>query len=209
MRCLKKGFLRMLVLIDNYDSFTYNLYHLIKLFYHEVMVIRNDAIDPDELEKLDPSGIVISPGPGRPEEARLSVDAVKIATRKGIPLLGVCLGHQVIGMCFGASVVRAPQPVHGKTDEIYYKDSRLFKGCQNPFPATRYHSLVVAKETVKHPLKITAENSEGLLMALEHTDLPIYGIQFHPESFLSEEGEQLMKNFIEEVNLYACHSGSS
>lgn len=198
----------MLVLIDNYDSFTYNLYHLIKLFYDEVLVLRNDVLTAEELEKLNLTGIVISPGPGRPEEACLSVDAVNIAVKKRVPLLGVCLGHQVIGMYFGASIVRAPRPVHGKTDEIYYTESRIFKGCCNPFRATRYHSLVVARETVKPPLKITAENREGLLMALEHRDLPIYGIQFHPESFLSEEGEQLMKNFIEEVNLNACHAGS-
>jgi anthranilate synthase component 2 len=197
----------MLVLIDNYDSFTYNLYYLIKLFCEEILVIRNDAFSSKELEDLRPLGIVISPGPGRPEEAKLSIDAVKIAEKRKIPLLGVCLGHQVIGRHFGAVVMRAPEPVHGKTDRIFHHGRRLFKGCRNPFKATRYHSLVVARETVCSPLRVTAWNHEGLVMAVEHETLPIYGVQFHPESFLSEEGESLMQSFIEEVKLHACHSG--
>lgn len=193
----------MLLLIDNYDSFTYNLYHLLKVLYEDIRVFRNDEIKLPELKRFKPIGIIISPGPGKPADAGVSLDCVEYAVETKTPLLGVCLGHQVIGSYFGASVVRAPLPVHGKADKIYHYSSGIFKGLKNPFLATRYHSLVIDRQTIKDPLVITAENSEGLVMGVSHKDLPIHGVQFHPESFLSEEGQKLAMNFLEEVKCYA------
>lgn len=196
----------MLLLIDNYDSFTYNLYHLFLKFYKDIVVKRNDEITAEDIAEYNPSGIIISPGPGRPEDSGVSIDAVSYALEKNVPLLGVCLGHQVIGAYFGASVIRAKLPVHGETDLIFHNSLNVFRNCKNPFRATRYHSLVVDSETVKPPLVITAVNEEGIVMGIAHLTHPISGVQFHPESFLSEEGEKIASNFIEEVRKNASHS---
>jgi anthranilate synthase/aminodeoxychorismate synthase-like glutamine amidotransferase len=174
--------------------------------YENIAVVRNDKIKPDELSSLKPSGIIISPGPGRPENAGISIEAVRFSLENHVPLLGVCLGHQVIGSFFGADVKRAEMPVHGKTDLIFHDNTGVFEGCKNPFTATRYHSLIVDRNTVKHPLRITAENREGIVMGIAHESAPIFGVQFHPESFLSEEGERIAANFVKEVSRYACYS---
>lgn len=186
----------MLILIDNYDSFTYNLYHLFASVYRDIEVFRNDEIKVEDLMEINPSGIIISPGPGRPEDAGITLACIELAEKRSIPLLGVCLGHQAIGHYYGCSVVRAPYPVHGKTDNIYHNSKGLFSGLKNPFKATRYHSLVIDRKTVGRPLVICAENREGLVMGILHESLPIFGVQFHPESFLSEEGEKLARNFV-------------
>lgn len=196
----------MLLLIDNYDSFTYNLYHLFLNAYEDITVVRNDKITVDEFTSLRPSGIIISPGPGRPENSGISIEAVRFSLENQIPLLGVCLGHQVIASFFGACVIRAEIPVHGKTDLIFHDATGIFEGCKNPFKATRYHSLVVDRNTIKTPLRITAENREGIVMGIAHESAPIFGVQFHPESFLSEEGERIARNFVKEVEKYACYS---
>lgn len=199
----RREWLNVLLLIDNYDSFTYNLYHLFKAKCSKVEVVRNDEISKEALEELPIDGLIISPGPGRPEEAGISIDCVEVAEKHKIPLFGVCLGHQVIGYYYGCRIVRAPYPVHGKTDEIIHDSQGVFKGLKNPFKATRYHSLVVEEKSVKSPLFVTAKNREGIVMGLSHKHLPIFGVQFHPESFLSEEGERLAENFLRVVKEHA------
>ncbi|MCX7831954.1 MAG: aminodeoxychorismate/anthranilate synthase component II [Actinobacteria bacterium] len=196
----------MLLLVDNYDSFTYNLYHLFKTVYKEVVVYRNDEIDIKDLKRFKPSGIIISPGPGRPENSGVSIDCVQYAEENRLPLLGVCLGHQVIGFYYGCDIIRAPYPVHGKTDEIFHENTSIFKGLKNPFLATRYHSLIIKLSSIKAPLQVTAKNKENLVMGIAHQSLPIYGVQFHPESFLSEEGIKLATNFVKVVSDYASRT---
>ncbi len=198
----------MLLFIDNYDSFTYNLVQLFAMLEPNIKVFRNDELDADSLVKIQPSGIIISPGPGRPEGAGISIHAVDYAVREKIPLLGVCLGHQVIASFFGSRVVRAELPVHGEVDEIYHDGSGIFKDCKNPFIATRYHSLIVDETTVYPPLRVTAKNGEGLVMGICVSNFPIYGVQFHPESFLSEEGTKIAGNFLREVRRGESHPGS-
>ena len=187
----------MLLLIDNYDSFTYNLFHYLSEVGGDVKVQRNDALLASAAIALKPKGIILSPGPCSPSEAGICLDVIKLAANDSIPLLGVCLGHQAIGQSFGGKVIRAPQPVHGKTDIITHNGSGLFKGIPSPLKATRYHSLIVEKETLPKDLSITAENADGIIMALQHKTLPIYGVQFHPESIVSEHGHAMLKNFVE------------
>lgn len=191
----------MLLLIDNYDSFTYNLFHYLSEVGGEVggevVVHRNDAMTAAQALALKPRGIILSPGPCSPSEAGICLDVIKLAASQSVPLLGVCLGHQAIGQSFGGNVIRAPQPVHGKTDMITHKGAGLFKGIPSPLKATRYHSLIVEKSTLPADLMVTAENSEGLIMALQHKTLPIHGVQFHPESIVSEHGHAMLKNFVD------------
>ena len=184
----------MIAVIDNYDSFTYNLVQYLGELGAEVRVFRNDAITPEALEALGPSHIVISPGPGDPSDAGVSRDVIRRLgpTR---PLLGVCLGHQCIGDVFGGRVVRAPRLVHGKTSPIYHYGGSLFAGVPSPFPATRYHSLIVS-EPAPADLEVTAYTSEGEVMGLQHRTLPIHGVQFHPESILTTHGKQILRNFL-------------
>jgi anthranilate synthase/aminodeoxychorismate synthase-like glutamine amidotransferase len=184
----------MIAVIDNYDSFTYNLVQYLGELGAEVCVHRNDAITAAGLDALGPSHIVISPGPGEPSDAGVSRDVIRAlgATR---PILGVCLGHQCIGEVFGGQVVRAPRLVHGKTSPIYHYGDGLFVGLPSPFDATRYHSLIVA-EPVPDALEITAFTSEGEVMGLRHRSLPIYGVQFHPESILTAGGKTILRNFL-------------
>jgi anthranilate synthase component 2 len=185
----------MLLMIDNYDSFTYNLVQYLGELYGEVKVFRNDKITIDEIRHLKPRGIVISPGPCTPREAGISVDVVK-ELGPIIPVLGVCLGHQSIGHAFGGNVIRAPYLMHGKVSDIFHHGSDLYKGIPSPFIATRYHSLIVERSSLPACLEITAETNDGLIMGLRHTTYPIEGIQFHPESILTTAGMDLLRNFI-------------
>jgi anthranilate synthase component 2 len=185
----------MYLLIDNYDSFTYNLLHFMGELGAEVIVRRNDAVAIDEALALGDQGIVISPGPCDPDRAGICLDLVRAAA--GIrPLLGVCLGHQSIGQAFGGRIERAPVPMHGKISAIAHDGSGVFQGLPTPFDATRYHSLMVARASLPDCLMVTAETGERLIMGLAHKEFPIFGIQFHPESIASEHGHALLKNFI-------------
>lgn len=185
----------MILVVDNYDSFTFNLVQVLQTLHPEVRVVRNDAMTAGEALALKPARIVISPGPGRPEDAGISEELIR--RNEEVPLLGVCLGHQAIGHVFGASIVRAPVLMHGKTSEIRHDGEGIYAGLGNPFVATRYHSLVVERSTVPACLAITAETSDGVVMGLRHRERPIVGVQFHPESILTLEGERLLANFVE------------
>ena len=185
----------MLLLIDNYDSFTYNLAQYLAELGAEVVVRRNDAITVGEAEALAPSHLVISPGPCTPNEAGVSRALIERLGPR-IPTLGVCLGHQCIGAVFGGQVVRAPEPVHGKESDIYHRGVGVLAGLPQPFSATRYHSLIVERETLPSALEVTAETSDGLIMALRHREYPIEGVQFHPESILTTAGKDLLRNFL-------------
>lgn len=186
----------MLVLLDNYDSFTYNLLHYIEQEGEKVTIFRNDEVTPEEVLKLNPSGIVISPGPCDPVRAGISMKLIGKAAGK-VPVLGVCLGHQAIGEVFGGKVVRAAVPMHGKISSITHNGEGIFKGIPSPFNATRYHSLIVEKESLPKTLKATAFTDDGVIMGLSHKDYPVYGVQFHPESIASEQGHEMIRNFID------------
>ena len=185
----------MLLVIDNYDSFTYNLVQYFGELGADPQVKRNDAITPDEVEKMKPQKIVISPGPGRPEEAGISMELIRKFGGK-IPILGVCLGHQCMGEVYGGKVVRAGRLMHGKTSPIQHDGKGVFHGLPNPFEATRYHSLIVEKNSVPSCLEVCAETAEGEIMGLRHREYPVHGVQFHPESILSKEGKDLLANFL-------------
>jgi len=186
----------MLLMIDNYDSFTYNIVQYFGELGEEVQVFRNDRITLEEIEAIKPDRLVISPGPCSPEEAGISVAAIRRFSGK-IPLLGVCLGHQSIGAAFGGRVVRSVSLMHGKTSPILHTGQGLFAGLPSPFNATRYHSLVVERESFPDCLEITAWVENGEVMGLAHKELPVWGVQFHPESILTEGGMQILKNFLE------------
>jgi anthranilate synthase component 2 len=186
----------MLLLIDNYDSFTYNLAQYLGELGVEVRVERNDALTVDEVAKLGPRRIVISPGPCTPNEAGISLELISRLAGK-IPILGVCLGHQAIGQAFGGKVVRAPQVMHGKTSPIEHDGAGLFRGIPSPMQATRYHSLVVEPQSLPATLAVTARTADGEIMALAHKTLPVWGVQFHPESILTVDGKRLLQNFLE------------
>jgi anthranilate synthase component 2 len=187
----------MLFLLDNYDSFTFNLVHTFGDLGARAHVVRNDRITVDAVLALDPDAIVISPGPCTPKEAGITCALVQAASDHGVPLLGVCLGHQAIGAVFGGDVVRAPTPVHGKLSTIHHQGRGVFRGINGPFQATRYHSLVVRRDTLPDGLEVTAETGDGLIMGLSHRDRPIHGVQFHPESIASENGHTLLKTFLD------------
>ena len=184
----------MILVIDNYDSFTYNLVQILSTLDEDVRVARNDALSVDEVLASKPDRLVVSPGPGRPEDAGISCELVR--RNETIPLLGVCLGHQALGAVFGGTISRAPVLMHGKTSEIAHDGKGLFEGLENPFTATRYHSLVVEKDSVPVALRVTATSSDGLVMGLAHRTLPLVGVQFHPESILTPQGERILKNFV-------------
>ncbi len=185
----------MFLLIDNYDSFTYNLYHFLGELGAEVSVKRNDAIGVAEALALEPQGIVMSPGPCDPDRAGICLDLVAAAAGK-VPILGVCLGHQAVGQAFGGKVVRAAAPMHGKLSRISHRGTGIFADLPSPLSATRYHSLVVERESLPEVLEITAETEDGIVMGMAHRDLPIHGVQFHPESIASEHGHALLRNFL-------------
>jgi anthranilate synthase/aminodeoxychorismate synthase-like glutamine amidotransferase len=189
----------MILLLDNYDSFTWNLYQYLAELGAEVVTRRNDAITVAEAEALAPSGLVISPGPRTPREAGVSNDLIR-ALGPRIPTLGVCLGHQCIGEVFGGRIIRAPEPVHGKTALIYHSGAGVLAGLPQPFEAIRYHSLIVERATLPPELEVTAETADGLIMGLRHRAYPIYGVQFHPESILTAAGKDLLRNFLDLTN---------
>lgn len=193
----------MLLLIDNYDSFTYNLVHYLGELGAEVLVKRNDALDVQEAMGLRPDAILLSPGPCDPSQAGICLALVAAAAETRTPLMGVCLGHQAIGEAFGGKVVRAGEIVHGKMGTINHTGTGLFAGLPSPFPATRYHSLIVERDTLPGALEITAELENGTIMGLQHRDLPIHGVQFHPESIASEHGHKLLQNFLNIVPVAA------
>jgi anthranilate synthase component 2 len=186
----------MLLLIDNYDSFAYNLVHYLGELGAETAVYRNDALTVDEAMALRPDAIVLSPGPCDPDRAGICLELVARA-RDSIPILGVCLGHQTIGQAFGGRVVRANQPMHGKTSAIRHTGKGIFRGLPNPFTAVRYHSLIVDRASLPDVLEVTAETEDGVIMGLAHRTLPVHGVQFHPESIDTEHGRRLLENFLD------------
>ncbi|NBD31346.1 MAG: aminodeoxychorismate/anthranilate synthase component II [Alphaproteobacteria bacterium] len=193
----------MLLLIDNYDSFTYNLVHYLGELGAKVQVHRNDALDVQQAMALNPAGILLSPGPCDPAQAGICLSLTKAAAETGTPLMGVCLGHQTIGEAFGGKVVRCHEIVHGKMGRVSHTGQGVFEGIPTPFEATRYHSLVVDRDSLPDCLEITAELEDGVIMGLQHKDLPIQGVQFHPESIASEHGHALLRNFLDLMKLPA------
>lgn len=190
---------KMLLLIDNYDSFTYNLVHYLGSLGAEIIIRRNDTIDVQEAMAMKPAGILLSPGPRTPDQAGICLAITQAAAETRTPLMGVCLGHQTIGQAFGGKVVRCHEIVHGKMGTMHHTGRGLFAGLPTPYEATRYHSLVVDRETLPDTLEITAELEDGTIMGLQHRDLPIHGVQFHPESIRSEHGHALLQNFVNEM----------
>ncbi|MFR2565131.1 MAG: anthranilate synthase component II [Anaerovoracaceae bacterium] len=189
----------MILLIDNYDSFSYNLYQLVGSVESDIKVIRNDEYTIEEIEKMEPDALIISPGPGRPEDAGVCIDAIKYFAEK-MPILGVCLGHQAICEAFGGRVTYAKELMHGKQSKVYQGGSgRLFKGMGPEFKAARYHSLSAAAEDLPELLMVTAEAEDGEIMAVEHREYPVFGVQFHPESVMTPEGRKMIENFVEAV----------
>jgi anthranilate synthase component II len=193
----------MLLLIDNYDSFTYNLLHYLAELGAAVTVRRNDALDVQAAMALRPSAIVLSPGPCDPDQAGICLPLTLAAAETGVPLLGVCLGHQTIGQAFGGRVVRCHEIVHGKMGRIFHKGAGIFAGLPSPFEATRYHSLIVERATLPDCLEVTAELEDGTIMGLRHKEKPIEGVQFHPESIASQHGHDLLRNFLNTARVAA------
>jgi anthranilate synthase component II len=196
----------MIVLIDNYDSFTFNLFHHLGGLGAEVIVYRNNKIAPDQVMAMDPDAIVMSPGPCTPEKAGICLELIDRAAPT-IPILGVCLGHQAIGQAFGGDVVRAPVPVHGKLSEIRHKGEGVFRGINGPFKATRYHSLIVERANLPSDLNVTAEADARLMMGLAHRTLAVHGVQFHPESIASEHGQLTLRNFLDIAAAWNASTG--
>ena len=193
----------MLLLIDNYDSFTYNLVHYLGELGADVVTRRNDALSVQDALAMGPEGILLSPGPCDPDKAGICLALTEAAATRRIPLLGVCLGHQTIGQAFGGQVVRAADIVHGKMGVIHHEGRGVFQGLPSPFEATRYHSLVVDRDSLPDSLNVTAWLEDGTIMGLQHRELPIHGVQFHPESIASEHGHALLKNFLNEMKVPA------
>ena len=193
----------MLLLIDNYDSFTYNLVHYLGELGADIVIRRNDALDVQEAMAMNPGGILLSPGPCDPDRAGICLALTLAAAETATPLLGVCLGHQTIGQAFGGRVSRCHEIVHGKTGQIRHAGAGLFAGLPSPFAATRYHSLIVERDTLPDCLSVTAELDDGTVMGLQHRDLPIHGVQFHPESIASEHGHALLRNFLNTMKVPA------
>ncbi len=192
----------MILLIDNYDSFTYNLVHYLGELGAEVSVKRNDAITSREALDMGASGIVISPGPCDPDRSGICLDLITENAARGksaLPIFGVCLGHQAIGQAFGGKVVRAPQPMHGKVSQIIHHQQSILKNLPSPFSATRYHSLLIERNSMPACLDITAQTDDGLIMGLQHRDLPFYGVQFHPESIATDHGHRILENFLTSI----------
>jgi anthranilate synthase component II len=196
----------MIILIDNYDSFAFNLVHYLGELGAEVEVHRNDRVTSKAVIAAEPDAIVLSPGPCTPNEAGICLDLITAASAR-IPILGVCLGHQAIGQAFGGKIVRAPLPIHGKLSEIKHRGGSLFRGINAPFKATRYHSLVIERDSMPSELTVTAETEGGLVMGLAHNRLPVHGVQFHPESIASEYGYVLLKNFLDIADSWNRTSG--
>ena len=190
----------MVLIIDNYDSFTYNLVHLVARVTTEIEVYRNDVLSIEEIQHMQPDAILISPGPGRPADAGIS-EAIIHTFGRQIPILGVCLGHQAIGEVFGCSIVHAPELMHGKTSAIYHDGQGVYEGMPQGFRATRYHSLVIDRETLPEVLQVTAETEDGVIMGVRHRMWPVEGVQFHPESIMTEGGHRIVKNWLEKAHV--------
>lgn len=188
----------MIVLIDNYDSFTFNIYQYLSELGARVKVFRNDKISIDKIARLSPEAIVISPGPGTPDDAGITLEAIARFSGE-IPILGVCLGHQSIAQAFGGKVVRAKKLMHGKTSPVFHKKRGLYKGLENPFQVTRYHSLIVERQSLPSCLRITSETEDGIIMGLRHKKYHVEGMQFHPESYMTESGLSMLQNFLESL----------
>lgn len=195
----------MILLIDNYDSFVYNLARYVEELGQDAQVVRNDAISVGEVERMRPAAAILSPGPCTPNESGICLELIRGLGAR-LPMLGVCLGHQAIAAALGGKVIRAPEPVHGRTSWVTHRGARLFAGLPNPMLATRYHSLLVDEETLPAELKIVARTSDGLPMALEHANWPLFGVQFHPESVLTQGGHRLLRNFLDRAGI-ACRGG--
>lgn len=196
----------MIVLIDNYDSFTFNLFHYLGGLGADVVVCRNDKVSADQVMAMEPEAIVLSPGPRTPSDAGICLELITKAAPT-LPVLGVCLGHQAIGQAFGGAVVRAPVPVHGKLSQIRHQGTGIFRGINAPFKATRYHSLVVDRASLPHELTVTAETDDHLIMGLTHRTLAVHGVQFHPESIASEYGHLMLRNFLEVAAAWNASTG--
>ena len=189
----------MILLLDNYDSFTYNLYQYLAELGGDIEVYRNDVLTVNDIVGKQPSALILSPGPGRPENAGIMNDLIK-ETAGNIPILGVCLGHQAIAQVYGGVIGYAPTLMHGKTSPVIHNKSALFKNVPSPFTATRYHSLVVEPKSLPNEFNITAKTSDGVIMAIQHKKLPLYGLQFHPESIMTNDGKTILKNFLETLS---------
>lgn len=187
----------MILLIDNYDSFTFNLYQYIRELGAECEVVRNDELTCKEIFTKKPARIIISPGPGNPDSAGISLEIVT-KSQGQVPILGVCLGHQAIGQAFGGKIIKAPKMMHGKVSKITHKKCGVFNGLPSPLKATRYHSLMIAKKSFPKALEVTAKSEDGVIMGVRHRDWPIQGVQFHPESIMTEHGKKILKNFLED-----------
>jgi para-aminobenzoate synthetase component II len=188
----------MFLMIDNYDSFVYNLVRYLEELKEEVIVCRNDKLTLKDVEKMQPEGIIISPGPKSPEQSGICVDVIRAFSGR-IPILGICLGHQSIGYAFGAEIVKGIEPVHGKVSDVQHDDSGVFNGIKNPVKVTRYHSLIIEKETLPECLMITSETSDGVIMGVRHREYLVEGVQFHPEAELTECGHEMLRNFLDEA----------
>jgi anthranilate synthase component 2 len=188
----------MLLLIDNYDSFTFNLYQMLGEIYKDIKVVRNDAISIEEISEMDLDGIIISPGPGRPEDAGICIEVIKYFTGK-LPILGICLGHQAIGHAFGGNVIGAEKIMHGKTSEIYTEACDIFRDIPERFNVMRYHSLVVKNNGLPEALKVIAKTEDDVIMGVKHKEHELYGLQFHPESILTQYGDKMLRNFVEVI----------
>jgi para-aminobenzoate synthetase component 2 len=188
-------------MIDNYDSFVYNLVRYLEELKEDVMVFRNDKLTLEEVEKMQPEGIIISPGPKSPEQAGICVDIIKKFSGK-IPILGICLGYQSIGYAFGANIIKGKEPIHGKVFKVHHKNIGVFKEIKNPVEVTRYHSLIIEKETLPECFTITSETTDGVIMGIRHKQYLVEGVQFHPEAELTECGHEMLKNFLEEARRF-------
>ncbi len=198
----------MILVIDNYDSFVYNLVQYLGELGEATRVVRNDVVDVEQIRTLAPRAIVISPGPGTPEQAGVSIPCMR-DLGGAIPMLGVCLGHQALAAAHGGRVVRAPTVMHGKLSQIHHHGTDVFAGLPQPFPATRYHSLIVERESLPPALEVTAETADGLVMGLRHRTRPLYGVQFHPESILTEAGHELLRNFLTCTDTWWARGGAT
>ncbi|MBP1743650.1 MAG: glutamine amidotransferase [Firmicutes bacterium] len=191
----------MFLMIDNYDSFVYNLVRYLEELQEEVVVCRNDMLTLEDIERMQPQGIIISPGPKTPEQSGICIDVIREFSGR-IPILGICLGHQGIGYAFGAKIVKGKEPVHGKVFDVYHNNAGVFRGIKNPVKVTRYHSLIIERDSLPECLEVTSETADGVIMGIRHREFLVEGVQFHPEAELTECGHEMLKNFLEEAKSF-------